>query len=537
MTGINKHSKMSLFRQPVLLLLIVAISLLPSDAFAQKRNGTKGKPRQEQPVKNSRNTKESAKKGAKRQKSAPAKKGKKGSVKAGNESRSELERRQKATQEEIAATRKRIQENEKEVSRNVKELGRLQSEITVIKGEVDASSRRVTVLGTEIKNLEIKINQEEKELERLRSEYLKAVKKMRARRKGNSELAYLFSSKSIGEAQRRLRYLREFSEWRKNRSSDIEKGVKELESKRADLARDKEMQDKALAAQIASQRQLEGRRKEKDILVTELKKNGAALQSHLAKKQSEVNTLRSRVAALIAAEQRAEEERRRAEERRLAEQRERELAAANNKSQGGSGEDASKEKPSGKTASTKGSKDKNKNSDNDYAKARQRRPRSSGNSGSSGSGAAAAPSRSNASSGGTGFASMQGRLPRPVAGAFTITSPFGRHALPDLPDVMYDNPGIDAQVSPGSSALAVYGGKVSGVYVIPGFSTVVIVNHGDYYTVYGNLASAAVKVGDAVRQGHTLGSVAADEDDPSRGMIHFEVWRNREKLNPQAWIK
>lgn len=92
-------------------------------------------------------------------------------------------------------------------------------------------------------------------------------------------------------------------------------------------------------------------------------------------------------------------------------------------------------------------------------------------------------------------------------------------------------------MAPGSSALAVYAGKVSGVYMIPGFSTVVIVNHGEYYTVYGNLATAGVKVGDVVKQGHALGSVAADEDDPSRGMIHFEVWKNREKLNPQSWIR
>ena len=131
---------------------------------------------------------------------------------------------------------------------------------------------------------------------------------------------------------------------------------------------------------------------------------------------------------------------------------------------------------------------------------------------------------------------MRGRLPKPVAGGFRVVSPFGRQSLPDLPDVVYDNPGIDAEVAKGASAQAVYSGNVSAVYRVPGFSVVVIVNHGNYYTVYGNIESASVKVGDNVRQGQSLGRLAPDADDPSHSTIHFEVWRHREKLNPMSWI-
>ena len=106
-----------------------------------------------------------------------------------------------------------------------------------------------------------------------------------------------------------------------------------------------------------------------------------------------------------------------------------------------------------------------------------------------------------------------------------------------MPNVTFDNPGIDAETSAGASALAVYAGKVSGIYVLPGYSTVVIISHGTYYTVYGNIASAAVKVGDNVKQGQSLGKLAPAEDDPAHCSIHFEVWKNREKQNPMAWIK
>lgn len=132
---------------------------------------------------------------------------------------------------------------------------------------------------------------------------------------------------------------------------------------------------------------------------------------------------------------------------------------------------------------------------------------------------------------------MKGRLPRPVAGEFRVVSQFGRQSLPDMPDVVYDNPGIDAEVAKGSSALAVYPGKVSAVYVVPGFSTVVILSHNGYYTVYGNIASPSVKMGDNVKQGQGLGRLAEDADNPSKSSIHFEVWRKRDKLNPLSWIR
>lgn len=137
----------------------------------------------------------------------------------------------------------------------------------------------------------------------------------------------------------------------------------------------------------------------------------------------------------------------------------------------------------------------------------------------------------------SGFGCMKGSLPRPVAGTFKVTSRFGLNQYHQMRDVVYDNPGIDAEVSAGASVKAVYPGKVSGVYVVPGYGTVVIVSHDGYYTVYGNLSKAAVKVGDKIKQGHTLGKAAKNEENPSRGLVHFEVWKNRDKMDPLAWIK
>ena len=101
----------------------------------------------------------------------------------------------------------------------------------------------------------------------------------------------------------------------------------------------------------------------------------------------------------------------------------------------------------------------------------------------------------------------------------------------------FDNPGIDVEVAAGAKAQAVADGKVSGVYMLPGYNTVVIVSHGNYYTVYGNILSASVKTGDSVKTGHSLGSLAKDSDNEKRTLLHFEVWHGRDKLNPASWLR
>lgn len=493
-------------------------------------------------------------------------------VKKAPESKAELQRRQQAAQAEIAETRRKIQENERQVSRNLAELGKLQGDIETAKKQVAVTRNQVTTLQNRIGTLEGKIAQGDKEVARMRGEYLKAVKAVRKRKGSNSTLAYIFSSKSFGEARRRMRYLREFSEWRKKQTDEIQNELNVLNRERAALAQSRDMYGKALAKNVTAQKQLETQYGKQDAIVVQLKANGSALKTHLAQKQQEANALKGRVAALIAAEQRAAEQReaerlaaeKRAAEQRAAEQRaaeekaarDRELAMTPKPGKAEEAKEPAKEKPketkakeqrkrrpkqSKQTQSKQQPKQEKTepqkntgNSGREYADARNRRPRSDAPVSSGSSSASASGSKP---AGGSNFASMRGSLPRPVGGAFNITSRFGPHSLPDLPDVVYDNPGIDAEVARGATAQAVYAGKVSGVYMIPGFSTVVIVNHGGYYTVYGNLASTSVKVGDVVKQGSAVGRVADSEDSPGHGQIHFEVWKNRDKQDPLAWIR
>ncbi|MBD5187087.1 MAG: peptidoglycan DD-metalloendopeptidase family protein [Bacteroidales bacterium] len=501
-----------------------------------------------------RNSGRTSSKGSAKRKSGPVR----------QETSADVQRKHDETRKEIKLTEEQIRANEAKIKKSLGDLNRINGEIAETKIKVNNITAQVNKLNSEIGTLEKQIKNNEEALALLRAEYLKAVKKMRQSKQNQSTLAFIFASDNFNQALRRMRYLKQFSSWKEKQSDEINKKVEQLKRQTALLEQTRRDKDRVLQAQVSAQQTLEKQGRQQDALVVELRKNGEALKSHLARKQAEANTLKSRIASLIAAEQQkaaAEKAAREAREREARERAERESreaaqreAARKEAEEKAAAEANKKEKQTVKETpkkETAAKENKTNKGGKDYADARKRKPRGdSGNSSTSSKGntrkessASTATTSKNTSAapavsmGGGNFAAMRGSLPRPVDGAWRVTSRFGRHALPDLPDVMYDNPGIDAEVSRGATAKAVFGGKVTGVYMIPGFGTVVIVNHGDYFTVYGNLASVSVKSSDTVKQGQAIGKVGEDPDDPGHSSIHFEVWKNRDKMNPLEWIR
>lgn len=460
----------------------------------------------------------------------------------------DVKKKHQATQKEIKLTEEQIRENEKSIQKSVAALSKIDADIAVSNSQINDITQQLSKLDKQLSEYSHEIETNEQRIAELRAKYLGAVKKMRLKKGGNSGMAFIFSSGSFNQAYRRMRYLKQFSEWRTKQSEEIQQRVTELKYKQELLAQTRREKDRVLACEMELKKNLVAQHTEQDVIVSNLKKNGEALKAHLARKQAEANEMRNRISILIAEEQRrveeerikkeAEEKAKREAEEAARKARETELAAnnakkaENNQSSGNSFSKSQKSDSDKKNTKKENSGNNSIKKEKDYATARKRTPRSDNKSSS-----ATSSQNTKANNSENGFASAKGSLPRPVLGRFQIVSPFGRHSLPDLPDVIYDNPGIDAEVQPGASAIAVYAGKVSGVYVLKGFSTVVIVNHGSYYTVYGNIASPSVKNGDTVKSGQSLGKLVSDADDGNRTIIHFEIWQGREKLNPMQWIR
>ena len=131
------------------------------------------------------------------------------------------------------------------------------------------------------------------------------------------------------------------------------------------------------------------------------------------------------------------------------------------------------------------------------------------------------------------FDENQGRIPYPVNGG-VITDHYGRHKHPLQPNLTVDNKGVNITGEPGAPVNCVFEGTVSGIYSVPMYNTCVTVRHGDYITLYANLASVSVKTGDNLSAGQRIGRLADGEDDR---FLHFEIWNRTTNLNPEQWLR
>ncbi len=134
----------------------------------------------------------------------------------------------------------------------------------------------------------------------------------------------------------------------------------------------------------------------------------------------------------------------------------------------------------------------------------------------------------------TEFSKNKGRLPWPVVNG-KITGKFGTHPHPTLSNIDVSNNGIDITVNDKSQVTCIFDGEVVGVTEIPGFNTMVIIKHGSYYSVYSKLGGSSVKKGDKIKRGQNIGYLK--QDDQGEIQLHFELWKDKTKLNPELWLK
>jgi septal ring factor EnvC (AmiA/AmiB activator) len=133
----------------------------------------------------------------------------------------------------------------------------------------------------------------------------------------------------------------------------------------------------------------------------------------------------------------------------------------------------------------------------------------------------------------SGFANNKGALSWPVSKG-RITGYFGTHPHPTIKNVEISNNGIDFTLPASDDVNSVYDGEVVGVTSIPGFKNMVIVKHGSYYTVYSKLDGVSVSKGQKIKRNQPIGSVTVGTDGNAE--LHFELWKDKTKLNPQLWF-
>ena len=411
-------------------------------------------------------------------------------------------KQQKATtQREITETNKKIKDNKAKTVNQLNQLNLITAEIGEQQRSIDALTKQLGDINKELQSVNDSIAANEAELQRLRNEYGKAIRRIHAHSTSLDKLQFLFQAESFHQALRRMRYLREFSAWRKRQSQEIDDMQQRLENSRNRINALATAKSNTLKDQNLAKLTLEQKKQQQAGVVAKLRAEGSALRTVLAEKQRKAAALDRELDRLIEQERLAAEK-----ARREAEERQRREAA----SKVGSGK-----KKDGKQADQKAEP--------------KAKPETK-------------PSKPTPLTGkevalGGSFESNKGRLPYPVTGNFKVVRHFGVQRHPELKYVMTENGGIDIETSPGAVARAVFTGKVSAIFRQDGYNTVVMVRHGAYLTIYVNLSEIYVRTGETVKPNQNIGKIFSDREDGNRTILHFEVRKERAKLNPEQWLR
>ena len=133
-----------------------------------------------------------------------------------------------------------------------------------------------------------------------------------------------------------------------------------------------------------------------------------------------------------------------------------------------------------------------------------------------------------------GFEANKGRLPWPVEKGM-ISGHFGKQQHPVYSQVTMDNKGIYIQTTAGTKARAVYKGEVTSCFMVGG-TYAVIVQHGNYRTVYSNLSKLSVKQGDKVDTKQAIGTIFTDPEQDQKTELYFQIYKDKNIQNPELWI-
>ena len=406
----------------------------------------------------------------------------------GQTSKADLEKQRKKTEEQINLTNKYLKETKSKKQMSLRELNSLsrlienrEELINNLNEEIQYVNSDVETKREELDSINLSINKE-------KENYAKSIVQSYKNRKVYNNALYIFASKSINQLVQRLRFVKYLSvaqevflrkiEEKKNQLTRVLNELQGLKESKETLANQKESEKTVL----------EKDKEEKNKTLTSLIGKEAELKVQLNKQKKAKEDLNRQINALIA----------------------KEIAEANKKAKA----EAEKNKKTTTTAKTDSKTDSKSKTKTETKTAEP----------------TLTPEAKLISD---NFASNKGSLPWPVEKGF-ISEKFGTHVHDKLDQITVQNNGIDIQTNKSASARCVFKGTVAAIIEIPGMGTTILVSHGDYFTVYSKLKSTNVKQGDVLTSKQIIGTVGEEEDGISE--LHFEIWKNQEKQNPESWI-
>ncbi|CAN1494735.1 COG4942 Membrane-bound metallopeptidase [Flavobacteriaceae bacterium] len=450
---------------------------------------------------------------------------------------------QKKLEERKAKIQQEIRENEtklqtvKKKEKTVTKAIVLQSNKIKLKEELIATtSKQTSLLGKSIVVNQAQISTLEKELQLLKEDYAKMIVQSYKSRSEESRAMFLLSSESFLQAYKRAQYMKQYTNYRRIQGQEIKSKTNVLYTFNAKLDIQKNAKEKLITENEKEKLSLEKEKEEQQKLVESLKKDKKKIIADINKKQKETKTIDNKIDKLI----------------REA------IAEANRKA---AREKAAKEKAKA-DAVTKA---------NAIAKAKAIEK---ANVIAAANAIAAAKAKANAkpipkpipipkdvaiaiakvdpvvvpkatvsttkmvlTSDGKidsdNFKNNKGKLPWPVEKGY-VSLGYGDQAHPVYKTLVIHNSGLEFSTDSGASARSVFAGEVTSVIIISPVNKVIMLQHGDFFTIYQNLTTVNVSKGDKVNARQSLGRIKTNGD--GKTILKFAITQNTTYTNPRSWL-
>ncbi|PZR21262.1 MAG: peptidase M23 [Flavobacterium psychrophilum] len=390
--------------------------------------------------------------------------------------------------------RKKLEQRKAQILKEMKELQNLESQSKTkeksVLGKIEENSTKIKLserlisttakqtrlLTDDIYTNQLSINQLNRELKVLKEDYANMVVKAYKSRSEQSRIMFILSSENFLQAYKRMQYMKQYASFRKVQGDEIRSKMAELELRVTALSSQKKEKEVLLVESEKQKKDLESDKQEQEKLVKAIRKDKKKYASEIRKKQQEAKDIDRKIEKAI-----------------------RDAIAAANKKAAAKASTAAEKKEIAAAA---------KKEPNKIVLTKEEKLLANS------------------------FVANKGKLPWPVREGY-LSARFGKHESPYDNDVVVENNYIEITTNKGSAVRAVYNGEVTAVQIIAGTKAVTI-RHGDYMTIYFNLGSVNVSVGDKVTTSETIGQVYTYPS--GKTVLRFYVSQNSKFQNPESWI-
>lgn len=405
-------------------------------------------------------------------------------------SSADLKRQRDALNQELEQLNHQYQEtlNDKKVS--LKQLSLLRAQISLRTNKINSINSEIKVLDSQIQENSNTVHTLQGQLTQLKKEYAAMVLFAYHNQSAYNKLMFVFAAENFNQAYKRMKYLQQFGSYRERQAESIKNKQDDLHVKINELDKTKKDKSTLLQDQEKEKANLGKEKKDEDQVVASLSKQQGQIKQQQLDKQRKLQALNKQVAAAI--------------RREIEEARRRELEAARKRDAAEAASVKAGNKPSEPTGVKRIT---NKSSDSEVLNATPEAAKLSND-----------------------FLGNKGSLPWPVANG-GITQGFGMYTSGGIRN---DNKGVDIHTNAGATVRAVFNGEANMVRNVGG-TYVILLKHGEYFTLYSNLKSVNISEGQKVSTKQTLGTVAIDSDS-GLAIAHFELWKGYDAVNPTLWL-